>query len=327
MKEVITLFRADRRTIHKQLLLLAILAVIMVLIFLFYDLDMEIPMIVSLRVNRLLGLLVVAVNLSISTALFQGITQNPILTPSVMGYEAIYLVIVTLMLFFRNSLNLPTVSPTIMFVIQLILMIIITVSLYSVLLRRTNTRVYLLLLLGLILGTFLRSIVSMLTAVMDPNEFIIVQDAQMASFSLLDKQSLILSIGVSVISWIWIYYYRNHWNTLFLGRDLAINLGIDYAKAVKFCLIHIAVLVASATALVGPLMFFGLLSTQLTVYYLKTTEVSYFLPACSLMGIILLVGGQGILEHIFNQATMLPVILEIFGGIILLLMIRRGVKQ
>ncbi len=327
MEEMITLYRTNRKTIQRQLMYLAIVAVIFVLFFLLYDLDTKAPMILSLRGSRLVGLLVVAVNLSVSTALFQGITQNPILTPSVMGYEAIYLVIVTLLLFLRNSLNLPSISPAILFTIQLVLMVLTTVTLFSVLLRRTNTRVYLLLLLGLILGTFLRGIVSMLSAIMDPNEFMIVQDAQMASFSLLDTQSLVLSVGISVISWIWLYYYRYQWNTLFLGRDLAINLGIDYSKAVKFCLMNIAVLVACSTALVGPLMFFGLLSTQMTIYYLKTTEVPCFLPACGLMGIILLVGGQSLLEHVFNQATILPVILEIFGGIILLMMIKRGVKQ
>ncbi len=313
--------------LNKQLLFLFFVALGVVLFFLFYRLDTAISIILPLRMNRVIALILVGVNLSLSTILFQGVTHNNILTPNIMGFEAIYSLIVTIIILMFSKFNMPQPDRLIVFIIQLIIMVLVSVNLFIYIFKKTDNNLFLLLLTGLVIGTLLRSFNSMLTTVMDPDQFMAVQDAKTASFNLIDKQSLILTAIISVISWISIFFKRHDLDIVSLGEEQAINLGLNYQQIVRFSLINTAVLVACSTALVGPLTFFGLLSAQITAYYLKSNIFKYYLLASSLMGIILLIGGQSILEHLLNQATILPVVIEIVGGCLLLWLIKKGVKK
>lgn len=313
--------------LNKQLLFLFFVALGVVLFFLFYRLDTAISIILPLRMNRVIALILVGVNLSLSTILFQGVTHNNILTPNIMGFEAIYSLIVTIIILMFSKFNMPQPDRLIVFIIQLIIMVLVSVNLFIYIFKKSDNNLFLLLLTGLVIGTLLRSFNSMLTTVMDPDQFMAVQDAKTASFNLIDKQSLILTAIISVISWISIFFKRHDLDIVSLGEEQAINLGLNYQQIVRFSLINTAVLVACSTALVGPLTFFGLLSAQITAYYLKSNIFKYYLLASSLMGIILLIGGQSILEHLLNQATILPVVIEIVGGCLLLWLIKKGVKK
>lgn len=313
--------------LNKQLLFLFFVALGVVLFFLFYRLDTAISIILPLRMNRVIALILVGVNLSLSTILFQGVTHNNILTPNIMGFEAIYSLIVTIIILMFSKFNMPQPDRLIVFIIQLIIMVLVSVNLFIYIFKKTDNNLFLLLLTGLVIGTLLRSFNSMLTTAMDPDQFMAVQDAKTASFNLIDKQSLILTAIISVISWISIFFKRHDLDIVSLGEEQAINLGLNYQQIVRFSLINTAVLVACSTALVGPLTFFGLLSAQITAYYLKSNIFKYYLLASSLMGIILLIGGQSILEHLLNQATILPVVIEIVGGCLLLWLIKKGVKK
>ena len=313
--------------LNKQLLFLFFVALGVVLFFLFYRLYTAISIILPLRMNRVIALILVGVNLSLSTILFQGVTHNNILTPNIMGFEAIYSLIVTIIILMFSKFNMPQPDRLIVFIIQLIIMVLVSVNLFIYIFKKTDNNLFLLLLTGLVIGTLLRSFNSMLTTVMDPDQFMAVQDAKTASFNLIDKQSLILTAIISVISWISIFFKRHDLDIVSLGEEQAINLGLNYQQIVRFSLINTAVLVACSTALVGPLTFFGLLSAQITAYYLKSNIFKYYLLASSLMGIILLIGGQSILEHLLNQATILPVVIEIVGGCLLLWLIKKGVKK
>lgn len=313
--------------LNKQLLFLFFVALGVVLFFLFYRLDTAISIILPLRMNRVIALILVGVNLSLSTILFQGVTHNNILTPNIMGFEAIYSLIVTIIILMFSKFNMPQPDRLIVFIIQLIIMVLVSVNLFIYIFKKTDNNLFLLLLTGLVIGILLRSFNSMLTTVMDPDQFMAVQDAKTASFNLIDKQSLILTAIISVISWISIFFKRHDLDIVSLGEEQAINLGLNYQQIVRFSLINTAVLVACSTALVGPLTFFGLLSAQITAYYLKSNIFKYYLLASSLMGIILLIGGQSILEHLLNQATILPVVIEIVGGCLLLWLIKKGVKK
>ncbi|MBG9988428.1 iron chelate uptake ABC transporter family permease subunit [Aerococcaceae bacterium DSM 111176] len=327
MRKIKEMAHHNHIVLNKQLLFLFFVALGVVLFFLFYRLDTAISIILPLRMNRVIALILVGVNLSLSTILFQGVTHNNILTPNIMGFEAIYSLIVTIIILMFSKFNMPQPDRLIVFIIQLIIMVLVSVNLFIYIFKKTDNNLFLLLLTGLVIGTLLRSFNSMLTTVMDPDQFMAVQDAKTASFNLIDKQSLILTAIISVISWISIFFKRHDLDIVSLGEEQAINLGLNYQQIVRFSLINTAVLVACSTALVGPLTFFGLLSAQITAYYLKSNIFKYYLLASSLMGIILLIGGQSILEHLLNQATILPVVIEIVGGCLLLWLIKKGVKK
>ena len=76
-----------------------------------------------------------------------------------------------------------------------------------------------------------------------------------------------------------------------------------------------ALLVAVATALVGPVTFLGLLVVNLAREVMSTYEHRRLLPAAALMGIIALLGGQAAARHLLNLSTPLSVIINFIGGV------------
>lgn len=322
-----SLQRQHHRRIVRQLVILAVVTLAACALFVGYDMDWTHPLILQLRLKRFIGLVIVGANLSMATALFQGITRNYIISPSIMGFEAIYSLIVTVVVFFFGDKALHAMPPLVVFLIQLSLMVLLSLTVFLNILKASRDNLYLMVLIGLILGTFFRSLTSMMMSILDPNEFQTVQAAQTASFSIINDESLAFTIVASLICWGLIWFCQDRFEIMALGRDTAISLGVHYAQTIRQALALSAILVACSTALVGPLTFYGLLIAQLAMHYLDSGMMRYLIPATGMIGVTVLIGAQGILEHILKQATILPVVLEFVGGTLLLILIAKGARR
>ncbi|VEI13448.1 iron chelate uptake ABC transporter family permease subunit [Trueperella bialowiezensis] len=318
---------ARRTDIRRKLAIIGVAAAAMCALFLTYDALDAWAVIGPLRAKRLGALIVVAIALSTATAVFQTVTRNRILSPSVMGFDSMYQLTATASVFFFGSTVIAKVPGPVMFAINTALMMILAVTLFMAVLGRNRSNVYLLVLVGIVVGTFLRSINSLLTTIMDPGEYLAVADAHTASFAVINTTSLQAAVVLAILALGYIWLRAPEWDILALGPDTARSLGIRYRREVRLALGASAVLVASATALVGPLMFFGLLIVNITVFATDSNRLRDLIVGSSAMGVAVLVGGQAILEHILHQATILPVILELVGGLLLLTMIVRGARK
>ena len=200
----------------------------------------------------------------------------------------------------------------------------VAVCLFLVVLRRSQSNVYLLVLVGIVLGTFLRSLTALLATVMDPGEYLVVADLSTASFATVNTESLGVAIILAALALGFAWWRAPYWDVLATGPDVATGLGLNYRREVRLALSTAAVLVASATALTGPLMFFGLLVVNIAHFTVTVSRLRDLLVASCALAVLVLVGGQAILEHVLNQSTILPVVLEFAGGFLLLAMIIRG---
>lgn len=318
---------ADRRASGRRRVWIAVvIALAAAALFMTYDALGAWSIIGPLRLTRLVGLVTVAVALSVATVVFQVVTRNRILSPSVMGFDAMFSLIATGSVFFLTSSVANRIPPTVMFGVQTILMTIMAVSLFTLILRKGRTSVHLLVLVGIVMGTFMRSLTSMMAAVMDPNEFLTVADKTMASFAVINTPALVVAVVITLGSLIFIWSRSRTWDLLSMGPDVAVALGVHYRREVKLALAASSMLVAAATALVGPLMFFGLLIANLSVYAIGSSKLRHLLPGAAAIGVAVLVGGQGVLEHVLHQATVLPVVIELVGGSLLLIMIIKQVR-
>jgi len=194
-------------------------------------------------------------------------------------------------------------------------MVIFSGLLYKFLFNKEKGNILTLLLVGLILGTLFQSLSSFMQMMIDPNEFLHIQDKMFASFNNINTGILLLaSIFISLIG---VYSYKNVkiLDVLSLGREQAINLGVDYDKVIKKMLFIVSILVSISTALVGPITFLGLLVVNLAREFLKTFEHKYLIITSTLISIVALVGGQLLIERIFNFSTPISVIINFAGGI------------
>jgi iron complex transport system permease protein len=180
------------------------------------------------------------------------------------------------------------------------------------------------LLVGIVLGTLFRGASSLLQRLMEPSEFIVLQDMFFASFNQVDPVLLGISTVVAGTAAAVAWRLRRTLDVLALGRDTAVNLGVDHRRTVTLVLILCSVLVAVSTALVGPVTFFGLLVVSLGYQLCRGFSHAWLLPITCLLGAVALVAGQLVLEKVFGFNTALSVVIEFAGGILFLYLLLKG---
>ncbi|MCC7251086.1 iron chelate uptake ABC transporter family permease subunit [Hyphomicrobium sp.] len=279
------------------------------------------------RGTKLAAMVLVAYAIAVSTILFQTVTANRILTPSIMGLDTLYVLIQTSLVFVIGSSGSVALPPSVLFLAQVAAMIGFSGILYVCLFSGRAQSLHLVVLVGLVLGVLFRSLSSLMQRIMAPNEFVVLQDRLFANFNTVDTNVLAVAalavLAVSIFGWRMIRTF----DVLLLGRDTAIALGVDYKAIVSQILIIVAVLVSVSTALVGPTTFFGLLVASLAYRISGSERHALLLPVAALIATLLLVGGQLVLERIFAFDTALSIIIEFAGGIAFILLILRSASR
>lgn len=305
----------NRKSNILKLVLLAVIALACILFYAFYDIKGGFDYAFPRRMIRIGAMVVTGVAIAYSTVVFQTITHNRILTPSVMGLDSMYEVVQTLIYFIAGSMSVWVVNHYLNFGAAIMAMILFAIILYRVLFRSTKYPIYLLLLIGIILGTLLGSLVTFLQVLIDPVEYLSLQSKLFASFTRVRADLLYVSIAILIAAFIYGYRIMKDLDVMSLGRENAINLGVNYDKMVMNVLILSSVLIATATALVGPITFLGLIVANLAYQYFVTYKHTIIIAGASLISVIALVGGQFLIEHVFELRTTLSVIINFIGGI------------
>jgi len=266
------------------------------------------------RLRKLILMILVGGAIAASVVIFQAITTNRLLTPSIMGLDAVYMFVKVLIVFVFGVQSVFVTNLYISFLISLIVMIGFSLLLFQGIFRIGNVSVYLILLVGIILGTFFRSITGYLELIINPEDFLAVQSAMFANFDA-SNTKLVTLCGVILIILIMITVYAiPYLDVLLLGRDQAINLGISYQTLTRILLILVAILVSISTALVGPITFLGLLTVNLAHELMKTYQHKYILPATICISWISLFLAQAIVENFFEATTQVSIIIDLVGG-------------
>ncbi|GIP63033.1 putative ABC transporter permease protein YclO [Virgibacillus pantothenticus] len=299
----------------KKTLILALIAILLTMLYIFYDLTGNIGYILPRRIIKVVAILLTGAAIGFATTIFMTITNNRILTPSVLGLDSLYLLIQTFIIFVVGANSLVMMNSHVNYLISIGGMVVFSLLLYQLLFTSEQNSIYFLLLVGMILGTFFSSITSFMQVLIDPNEFMVAQDRMFASINNVNTDLVYISIGIFVLLIVYLLRYYKYLDVLGLGKDNAINLGVPYGKVVKHLLVIVAVFISMATALVGPLTFLGLLVVNLAYEFLKTFRHFYILIGSMLISIIALIGGQFIVEEVFTFETTISVIINFVGGI------------
>ncbi len=294
--------------------LLVFLAVLLIALFLFSGLSGNISYILPRRAMKIAAIILTGAAVAFSTVVFQTITQNRILTPSIMGLDDLYMLLNTVIIFLFGSTRLTMMDRNIQFLLNAGIMILFSVLMYHFLFKKEQN-IYFLLLIGFVVGTFFESFSSFMQVLIDPNEFQIVQDRMFASFNNLNIDVLYLASALFAAAALFSVRDLKYLDVMALGRDHAINLGVDFDAAARRFMVIVAVLTSISTALAGPVTFLGLLVANLSYEYLKTYRHRELILGAILISIIALVGGQWIVERVFAFSTTLSVIINFIGGI------------
>lgn len=298
-----------------KILILAVIAILSIISFLFYNIQGGFSYAFPKRVIRVCAMVITGVAIAYATVMFQTVTRNRILTPSIIGVDSMYEVVQTVLYFFLGSASVFVVDRYVNFGTAIVVMVIFALLLYRFLFRADKYPIFLLLLAGMIIGTLLGSLVTFLQVIIDPIEYLSLQSRLFASFT--NVKSELVGISAIILLACFIYGSRmmRDLDVMNLGRETAINLGVNYDKIVLNVLVLASILLATSTALVGPITFLGLIVSNLAYQFLVTYKHSVLILGASLISIIALVGGQFLVQHVFHLNTTLSVIINFIGGL------------
>lgn len=315
---------ADRSSSVRFVLLgIAALAVLSMLAFITVGARGSWSFVLTHRGIRLAALVTVAYAIALSTVLFQTLTGNRILTPAVMGFDALFLLLQTSLVSAFGGAKASTLDPKLLFAIECLIMIGLSGLLFRFVFRGEGRNLPLVVLSGLLFGALFRSLSSFLQRVMDPNDFLVLQGRTFASFNVIDPALIGVAAILALVSTAILLPRLPELDVLILGRDRATSLGVDTARLSTLMFALVAVLVSASTALVGPTTFFGLLVANLAYLMVPSARHADVLPVAIGLSIITLVGGQMLLEQLLGFGTALSIVIDFIGGVAFLLILFR----
>lgn len=279
--------------------------------------------IVNLRRDALIAIALVALCQAFATVAFHTATNNRIITPSIMGFESIYVAVQTSVIFFFGSIGLAAFDGTPAFLLQTGLMVAFAVALFSWLLSGKFGNIQVMLLVGIVLGGGLRSLSTFMQRLLDPNEFDILTARTFGNIGNANTDNFAIVIPVVLVVCVLLYLRSRRLNVIALGSDAANNLGVNHRRELMVLLLLISILMAMTTSLVGPMTFLGFLVATIAYQLTDTYDHRLIFPVAALIGYVFLTGSYFIMRNFFDAEGAVTIIIELIGGSVFLLFILR----
>ena len=310
-----------RRNLNQRTLWLAVFA--LALAFLFLGANLDFDYVIPKRLSRLSAIAIGGVCVAVSSIVFQTIAGNRILTPAVMGYEAVYLLLQSLLILAMGMHSVVLLGQNGNFVVSIALMLAYSWAIHYWLFRDGKNNVYFLLLLGFVLTMVIGTLTQFIQLRISPGEFAILQGFSQASFNKAQPVQLLYSALLAGAACVAVVKTLPALDVLALGREQAISLGIDYRRMVRLQLALIAVLVAVSTSLLGPTAFMGIFVANTTYALARTGRHRATLPLGCAIAIVIFLAAQLLVEHVFNYRTTVGILVNLVcGAYFLALMVR-----
>ncbi len=282
--------------------------------------------IVQSRLTSLGTIAFVAVSQALATVLFHTATSNRILTPSILGFDALYVLIQTSLVFvFGTAAASMEGIPKI--IAQSTLMVLFATLLYGWLFSGKRANLHLLLLVGVVLGIGFGSVSMFMQRMLTPSEFDVLSARLFGSIGKGNPDYLPIAACIVLAILVFVWRRRRTYDVVALGRDVAIGLGVNYRREVVTVLVLVAVLVSVSATMVGPMTFYGFLVATLAYQFARGDSHAETIPLAIGIGLVTLLGATFVLRHVFAAAGLVTVIIEFAGGLLfLIVLLRKGMR-
>ena len=282
--------------------------------------------VLGLRVPTLIVMVIAAFAIGAASIIFQSIINNRIVTPCLLGMNSMYTLVHTAVVFAAGSDSILVTNTNLSFAVDLLIMAVTATFIYGYLFKKTNHNVLYVLLIGTVLSSFFGSIQSTLVRVMDPNEYDSLLVSLVADFNHVNAE--VILFAVILLAGLIFFLCRDIalLDVITLGKAQAVNLGVDYDRTIRRLLLGVVLCIAIATAMVGPVSFLGLIIANLARQSLHTYRHIFLIIGSALMGMLAIIAGQLIMEHVFSFAVPISTFITIGGGIyfLYLLLFKKG---
>ena len=282
--------------------------------------------ILSLRLPTLICMMIASVSIGVSTLIFQTIVNNRIVTPALLGMNSIYSFLHTAAVFLLGTGSALYLNANLAFAVDLVSMGVIATVIYWYLFKSTGHNILYIMLIGTVLSSLFGSVQTSMVRVMDPDEYDALLGTLVADFNNVNGEIIVFAILALLGIALTLRKELKLLDVITMGRNQAINLGVDYDRAIRKLLFGVVLCMAVATATIGPVSFLGLIVANLARQLLKTYKHTHLIAGASLIGMLALIGGQMISQHLFHFTVPVSTFVTIAGGIyfLYLLLFQKG---
>ncbi|MDK8455906.1 iron chelate uptake ABC transporter family permease subunit [Corynebacterium marquesiae] len=275
------------------------------------------------RADALIAMAIVAVCQAMATVAFHTVTNNRILTPSIMGFESLYVAINTATIFFLGAAGLNDARTLPTFLFQMALMVGLSLVLYSWLLTNNKHNMHAMLLVGVVIGGGLGSLSTFMQRILTPSEFDVLTARLFGSINNAESDYYPIVIPIVAIVAALLLLNARTLNAISLGSDVSTNLGVNHKGHAIYTLILVSLLMATTTALVGPMTFLGFLVATLAYQFTDTYDHRFIFPMAIGLAFLLLTAAYFLMRHVFAAQGVVSIIIELVGGCAFLFIILR----
>ncbi|MGI6617232.1 MAG: FecCD family ABC transporter permease [Saccharofermentanales bacterium] len=215
--------------------------------------DMTINVVLGLRIPRILASVFVGAALSVAGAAYQGIFQNPLVSPDFLGVSSGACVGAALAIL----MSLTTVFISLFAFIGGILAFMLTISLPALLRNRSNT---VLVLAGIIVGSALSSLLGFIKYTADPDtQLASITYWTMGSFAYVSLRDLAFLIPLLLVPMTILVLMAWWIDVLSMGEEEARTLGADVTKMRGIVILCSTLLTAGSVCIAGTISWVGLI--------------------------------------------------------------------
>lgn len=183
--------QAAVRANQRKLVILSVIVLLCAAGYMFYAVNFSNPKLfqysMKLRSPKLVVMLITAFAIAGASLVFQTIINNVIVTPCLLGMNALYSLIHTAVVFVAGSASLLATNSNLAFVVDLVLMAVVATIIYGYLFEKTRHNVLYILLIGTVLTSLFSSMQTTMTRIKDPNEYDSLLETLVASFEILPQ--------------------------------------------------------------------------------------------------------------------------------------------
>ncbi|MGV3000544.1 iron chelate uptake ABC transporter permease subunit VctD [Vibrio sp.] len=268
------------------------------------------------RVPRLLAILLAGSGLSIAGLIMQQISQNRFAAPSTSGtIECAMLGFVLSLVIFGNGDQLWLIFATSMigtlFFVQLIQRIQFKNAVFVPL-------------IGIIFGNIVSSMATFIAYKYDALQNL--SGWAVANFANIlagNFELLYIAIPVAIFS----YLYATRISAVGMGKDFAINLGLNYQQVMTIGVALVSIMSASVVMIVGQLPFLGLIVPNL-VNRFYGDNLRKNIPRTAILGAILVLACDVVGRIIiFPYEIPISMVISLLGGSVFIFLVLKGMKH
>ncbi|MFD5213573.1 iron chelate uptake ABC transporter family permease subunit [Microbacterium sp. NPDC058345] len=279
--------------------------------------------IVDLRFTGVGVMALVAVCQAVATVSFQTVTTNRIITPSIMGFESLYRAVQTTSVYLFGVAGIVALQGLWAFALQIAVMVGLAMLLYGWLLRGRYANLQIMLLIGIIIGGGLGAIATFMQRLLTPSEFDVLAARLFGNISNADPSYLPLAVPLCVAASALLWMRARRLDVMALGADTATSLGVNHRRELMIVLFLVAVLMATSTALVGPMTFLGFLVATLAYQFADSHDHRLVFPVAVLTAFTIISGAYFVMRNVFYAQGVVSIIIELVGGVVFLIVILR----